>query len=430
MAAQDMAVFLVCMLFSIVNLAKDVILPLGESTYLPIQGNQIWIEKKSIVRAQVIGRSLKVTGIETGFSYLKIKNTLYFVQIIRPHQMFLYNKLAGIIKNRLGLKLTLSQSRIEITGHLFRLEDWLHIAESVGTEDEYTFKAKISPDLVPKIKSFFIHQFKTRGLADQRINFDSEPQLKLHSQDPHLGQYRSLLKKYGIPVIKDSTSLILEPIIKVQITVAEVDRAFVQRYGLELDSPLKSEVLPTKQFKTFEADLHLLEASGKGRLLASPNILCKSGKEADFWAGGEIPIKNTSRNVSNVQWKKYGVYLKVKPKADYLGRISVSLQTEVSSLDSSLTVDGVPGISTNRVSSFFDLPETKIIALSGLLKEVDGKSYSGLPLLSRLPILGPLFSSRDFKEKKTELVIFVKPEVMTRETDINVFAKPKHIRTL
>lgn len=397
---------------------------------VPIHGNQIWIEKKSILRAQVVGRSLKIIGIETGYSYLKIKNTLYFVQVVRPSQMDLFNKLSGLIKNRLGLKLKVSQTRIEITGHLFRFEDWLHIAESINDQDEYAFKAKISSELVPQIKRFFINQFKIRGLADQRINFEGEPQLKLHTRDPHFTEYKSLLRKYGIPVVKDSTSLILEPIIKVQITVAEIDRAFIQRYGLELGSPLQSEVLPTTQFKTFEAELHMLEASGRGRLLASPNILCKSGKEADFWAGGEIPIKNSTRNVSNVQWKKYGVYLKVKPKADYLGRISVSLQTEVSSLDSSLTVDGVPGISTNRVSSYFDLPETKIIALSGLLKEVDGNSYSGLPLLSRLPILGPLFSSRNFQQKKTELVIFVKPEVMTRETDINVFSKPKHLRTL
>lgn len=430
MAPSDMTAFLISLLFSMVCLAKDLIIPLGDSAYVPLKGNQVWIEKKSIVRAQVAGRSLKITAIETGFSYLKIKNSLYSIQVIRPHQMSLYIKLSEIIKNRLGLKLNVSQTRIEVSGHLFRFEDWLHIAESVGIEDDYTFKARISADLVPQVKRFFINQFKMRGLADQRINFESEPQLKLHSRDPHLSEYKIFLKKYGIPVIKDSTSLILEPIIKVQITVAEVDRAFIQRYGLELDSPLKSEVLPTKQFKTFEADLHLLESSGKGRLLASPNILCKSGKEADFWAGGEIPIKNTSRNSSNVQWKKYGVYLKVKPKADYLGRISVSLQTEVSSLDASLTVDGVPGISTNKVSSYFDLPETKIIALSGLLKEFDGNSYSGLPLLSRLPILGPLFSSRNFQEKKTELVIFVKPEVMTRETDINTLTKPKHLRAL
>jgi pilus assembly protein CpaC len=106
------------------------------------------------------------------------------------------------------------------------------------------------------------------------------------------------------------------------------------------------------------------------------------------------------------------------------------LQTEVSSIDNSLTVDGVPGITTNKVSSFFDLPETKIIALSGLLKEVSGDSYTGMPFLSRLPVLGALFSSRDFIEKRTELVIFVKPEVMTRESDSLSQSQTKHIRRL
>lgn len=425
-----MTKFLLLLFFSISGWGKDLIIPLGENTYIPLQGNQVWIERKSIIRVDVIGQSLKVNAIAAGTSYLKNKNTLYHVQVIHPQQMMLYKKLSDLIKNKLGLKLRVSQTQIQITGHLFRLEDWIFLSQNIGPDDEYVFKAKIASDLAPKVKSYFINQFKNRGLADQRISLDDEPQMKLNPRDPHFGEYKALLKKFGIPVVKDSTSLILDPIIKVQITVAEIDRAFIQSYGLELGSPLKSEILPTKEIKSFEAELHMLESSGKGRLLASPNILCKSGKEAEFLAGGEIPIKTTSRFNNDIIWKKYGVYLKVKPKADYLGRISVSLQTEVSSIDSSLTVDGVPGITTNKVSSFFDLPETKIIALSGLLKEVDGNSYSGLPLLSRLPILGPLFSSRDYKEKRTELVIFVKPEVMTRETDINVQSRPKHIRRL
>lgn len=424
-----MKLFILCLIASF-GYGKDFIIPLGESLTIPLLGNQVWIEKKSIIRAAVHGRSLLITGVETGTSYVKNKNNLYLIQVLRPNQISLYTKLSGIIKNKLGLRLTIQQSQIEVTGHLFKLHDWLSLAESLNVEDDYIFKARVSSELIPEVKKFFISQFKIRGLADQRINFESEPQMKLNPKDPHFSEYKIYLKKFGIPVIKDSTSLILEPIIKVQITVAEIDRAFMQNYGIELGSPLKAELLPNKQIKTFEAELSLLESSGKGRLLASPNILCKSGKEAEFLAGGEIPIKSKSRFSNDIIWKKYGVFLKVKPKADYMGRISVSLQTEVSSIDSSLTVDGVPGITTNRVSSYFDLPETKIIALSGLLKEVHGDSYSGLPGLSRLPILGPLFSSRDFKDKRTELVIFVKPEVMTRESDINIQSNLKHLRSL
>lgn len=418
------------LLVALSGFGHDIIVPLGESVSVPLIGNQVWIEKKSIIRAHVEGKFLRVNAIETGTSYLKIKNSLYLIQVLRPNQIDLYNKLSTLLKNKLGLKLKINQSQIEVSGHLFRLQDWLHLAENVGPEDDYIFKARIAPDLTSQVKDFFISQFKTRGLADQRIHLDGEPQLKLNPKDPHFAEYKKYLRKFGISVVKDSTSLILEPIIKVQITVAEVDRAFMQNYGVKLDSPLRAELLPAKQIKTFEAELSMMESSGKGRLLASPNILCKSGKEAEFLAGGEIPIKSNSRYSNEIIWKKYGVYLKVKPKADYLGRISVSLQTEVSSIDSSLTIDGVPGITTNKVSSFFDLPETKIIALSGLLKEVHGDSYSGLPGLSRLPVIGPLFSSRDFKDKRTELVIFVKPEVMSRETDINVQSKLKHIRSL
>ncbi len=418
------------LIFSNFSFSKDLIIPLGESARIPLVGNQVWIEKKNIVRATVEGHSLRLSGIATGTSYLKNKNTLYLIQVLRPNIVSLYKTMSDLIKGKLGLKLTIHESQIEVTGHLFKLQDWLQLAENVGPDDDYVFKARLGTELSAQVKDFFTSQFKIRGLADQIISFGGEPQMKIHPKDPHFSEYKIYLKKFGIPVLKDSTSLILEPIIKVQITVAEIDRAFMQNYGVELGSPLTAQLLPASEVKPFEAQLSMLESSGKGRLLASPNLLCKSGKEAEFLAGGEIPIKSRSRYTNDIIWKKYGVFMKVRPKADYLGRISVSLETEVSSIDSSLTIDGIPGITTNKVSSFFDLPETKIIALSGLLKEVHGDSYSGMPFLSRLPILGPLFSSRDFKEKRTELVIFVKPEVMTRESDINVQSKVKHLRSL
>jgi pilus assembly protein CpaC len=140
--------------------------------------------------------------------------------------------------------------------------------------------------------------------------------------------------------------------------------------------------------------------------------LCRSGKEAQFLAGGELPIKITAHKRQDVVWKKYGVLLKIKPVADFSGRMSIALETEVSTIDTSNTVDGLPGLLTNRIESHFDLKESRTIALSGLIKHQSGQSSQGLPGLSSVPILGSLFASREFRDDKTELVVFVTPEVV------------------
>lgn len=128
-------------------------------------------------------------------------------------------------------------------------------------------------------------------------------------------------------------------------------------------------------------------------------------------AGGEFPIKTFNYLKQDVVWKRYGILLKVKPKADSSGRIALAVETEVSSIDPSRTVEGIPGLLTNRVASHFDLNRPRTVILSGLLKNEESYSSSGLLGLSSLPILGPLFGSREWKENRTELVIFVRPSI-------------------
>ena len=108
--------------------------------------------------------------------------------------------------------------------------------------------------------------------------------------------------------------------------------------------------------------------------------------------------------------------LKVKPLADFSGRMSIAIETEVSTLEPA-PPDTIPGISTTRIETHFDLVKSRTIAISGLLRNDSSQSAGGLPLLGQIPILGPLFSSRNFREKKTELVVFVTPDIVKPEEE-------------
>lgn len=211
----------------------------------------------------------------------------------------------------------------------------------------------------------------------------------------------------------------MEPSIRVHITVAEISKSTTRTLGLQWPGTAKFDILPTGlvNAETLQATLSALESQGKAKLLASPNLICRSGKEAEFLAGGEFPIRIKGFGTQDVHWKRFGVLLRIKPFADSSGKMSLSLETEVSSLGE--MIDGIPTIKANRVSSHFDLSHSQVIALSGLLRDQNSKGASGLPWLTQIPILGALFSSQDYLEEKTELVIFVRPSLINQPDALN-----------
>ena len=174
-------------------------------------------------------------------------------------------------------------------------------------------------------------------------------------------------------------------------------------FGLSLSSPIESGPV----------GLNMLYATGKARLLAQPKLVCGSGKSAQFLVGGEVPVVVITNNVINITYKEFGIKLKVKPVADSLGNISSEILAEVSELDDSLTVQGVPGFRTRRFTTNVTVKEGASIVLSGLFSNSQQKSVDKLPLLGQIPILGELFKSRGFREQKTTLVVFVTPKVVT-----------------
>lgn len=388
---------------------------LGGDLTLPLTSPSIWIEDSKVLKGQSLGARLRLSAIREGSSLVTIGNKKYQVYVIRPQAEAALLKLKPAVKKVLGLQVELSQGLTQLRGTLYRLADWKKIAKELsGSEVDYQMSAKISRRLENEAQIYFDDLFERNGLNKQKINFFEGVQIRLPARHPQQSAYRKILYPYGIAMIEDSSALLMEPTVRVQITVAEVQRQFTQKIGLRWPDAYQAQIIPDAMwnFESVEGVAHFFEQSGNGRVLASPNILCRSGKEAEFMAGGEFPIKIVNHKMHDVIWKKYGVFLKVRPLADGRGQMSLQIDTEVSSLDNARSVDGLPGIIMHKVSSYFDLRQPQTIALSGLIKNEESRSSDGLPWLSRLPILGTLFSSKDFKENRTELVIFVRPQVL------------------
>ncbi|MFZ2223338.1 MAG: pilus assembly protein N-terminal domain-containing protein [Candidatus Deferrimicrobium sp.] len=162
----------------------------------------------------------------------------------------------------------------------------------------------------------------------------------------------------------------------------------------------------------FEARLNLLMAKGKARILSNPRLACESGGEAQFLAGGEIPIVIITPESRTVEWKTYGIILKIHPTMSEGGKIRTQVNAEVSAVDHGSGTSDVPGFLTRRVSTLFSTPPGETVMLSGLVKSEMAKDVAKVPLLGQVPVIGELFKSRSFRENRTELAIFITPIVV------------------
>ncbi|NUN04413.1 MAG: type II and III secretion system protein [Bdellovibrio sp.] len=395
---------------------NNLTLPLGTSQRLPLKGeSSVWIQDREILKAEVQGTYLVIRGSREGKTLLKVGANSYSIQVLHPAKTDSLEDLQRELKNLVGLSSRVAEGDLLIQGRLYRMKDWARLAEVArAREFSYQMRAELSVSLQEEAQEYFQDLFANAKLPPQTIIFQPSPEIRVNTADLLFKKYQQLLKPFGISVLKDENSLDIAPTVKVQITVVEIKRTFSLKYGLDWSKSYSAQVIDANKTSPLDLpfDVHAMESSGQGKILASPNILCRSGKEAEFLAGGEFPIKIVGYRTQDLVWKRYGILLKVKPKADAAGRISLSIDTEITTLDQGMAVDNIPGLLTNRVSSHFDLTRPQTIALSGLLKSEDGESSSGLPFLSRLPILGALFSSKDFREHRSELVIFVRPTIL------------------
>ncbi len=166
--------------------------------------------------------------------------------------------------------------------------------------------------------------------------------------------------------------------------------------------------------------LNLSEISGDAVTLAEPRLSTRSGGKAEFLAGGEVPMPVTSaQGQSNVQFKKYGIILNIEPTVDEHGNILAHVDTEISSVDDSVAVGGIPGMKSRKTSTDISIRPGETLVIAGLLSEKVSKDLDKVKWLGDIPILGALFRSRGFINNRTELVIFVTPFIYDANSPVN-----------
>jgi pilus assembly protein CpaC len=171
------------------------------------------------------------------------------------------------------------------------------------------------------------------------------------------------------------------------------------------------------------ATIKALQEQNVLEILAEPNLMTESGKDASFLAGGEFPfpiLQSTGGGGGfagiTIQFKEFGVRLNFTPTLTPNGLIHLKVKPEVSSLDftNALTLQGfvIPALATNRVESEMNLTDGQSFAIAGLMDNRVTEQFQKIPGIGDIPILGKLFQSRTRNKSKNELFVMVTPHIV------------------
>jgi pilus assembly protein CpaC len=147
-------------------------------------------------------------------------------------------------------------------------------------------------------------------------------------------------------------------------------------------------------------------------ILAQPRMVMKNGRSGGFLAGGEFPVVTTTEDTINIEFKPFGVRLDFVPTLTWSDRIDLRVFPEVSEIDQTVAVQGVPGLKVRRSVSRVELGEGESLIIGGLLDRRVLKDLSKFPLLGDIPVLGAVFRSTRFRNQESELVFVITPRIV------------------
>ena len=175
--------------------------------------------------------------------------------------------------------------------------------------------------------------------------------------------------------------------------------------------------------------LNALNTEGKVELLSRPSLLVKNNQEATINVGSDEPtitrmnqtqtgVGTTGVTTSNeVQYRKTGIILKVKPQINEDGIVNMTIKQEVSALGAERTAEKLPSFKQRVVDTALVVRDGTAVVMGGLIQTSVNNNNEGIPLLKDIPIVGKLFQSQSGSRVRTELVIMIVPQVIQPDAD-------------
>jgi general secretion pathway protein D len=194
---------------------------------------------------------------------------------------------------------------------------------------------------------------------------------------------------------------------------------------------------------SFAFIIKALASNSNVNLLSTPSITTMDNEEAKIVVGQNVPFRTgstvsgsqgTTNPFTTIQREDVGLTLEVTPHINNDNLVRLSIHQEVSEVDaSSLSVIGseaAADLITNKrtIDTTILVDDGEVIILGGLIRDKETTAVSKVPFLGSIPVLGMLFRSKTYSTEKQNLLVFLRPTVLTTKADISKVSERKYNR--
>ncbi len=401
-------------------------LSLGEQASLAVDpGTRFSVGNPGVIQVKVAplegGRSLLlVRGKSQGYSDLILlagngaRTTLSF-RVVSKKQGALATDGKRLLSAPKGVHLQATGDGWVMRGKVKSLEDW-NVIQALRIQGKGKIQSllRLHPMERVRAESEIRKILSAAGIEGVEVESVGNT-LVLRGEAETVGE-KEFAEEISRQIVMDLRSEIRVPIekggrLRFRAKILELMKGSARSLGLQwqegVPGALQLGMNGIKSSVAIEAALRILEKSGKARLLSQPELLLNERGIAELKVGGEIPVQSKSKNSSSIQWKPYGLSLRLELPGISRGIARAKITVEISSLDHANGFEGVPALRMSKMNTEVDMEVGKAILLSGLMEEKESKSGAGVPLLGDLPLFGSLFRSNDTQRSRSELVILI-----------------------
>jgi len=239
---------------------------------------------------------------------------------------------------------------------------------------------------------------------------------------------------YGVQAYLTSRNLGLRPdqgsLLNTQSTSAPVAaagtvaNAFINRAFPGFNFLIGSESQPS-------AILDALHTVTSVKVLSNPSLVVINNQAATLQVGDVVPVSTGSATVlttnntvvNTIDYRNTGIILRVSPRINVNGNVRLDVEQEISNVSPATAASLTPTVSERKVRSSISVATGQTVLLAGLISEQQNNQRNGIPLFDQIPGLGDAFSHQDRKTARTELIIFIRPQIIRDSMDAHVVAE-------
>ena len=165
------------------------------------------------------------------------------------------------------------------------------------------------------------------------------------------------------------------------------------------------------------------------KVLSNPSLVVIDNQVATLQVGDSVPVSTgsaiaaSSTVINTIDYRNTGIILRVAPRVNANGNVRLDIEQEISNVTPTTAASLTPTVSQRKVKSSVSVASGQTVLLAGLISETRQGSKSGIPLLDDLPYVGDAFGHNNKGGQRTELIIFIRPQIIRDGADAHYVAE-------